>query len=66
MSEEVDFIEQILKEAEAKEAQQRMAYYDLILIEMGKLQSQIERNFHQADIYMVVCLEEYMVVCLEE
>ena len=50
MSEEVDFIEQILKEAEAKEAQQRMAYYDLILIEMGKLQSQIEKKFHQADI----------------
>lgn len=50
MDQEVDFIEQILQEAEAKEAQQRMAYYDLLLIETGKLQSQIEKNFHQAEL----------------
>ena len=49
MNEEVDFIQQILDECEAKEVQQRLAYYDLLLIEAKKLQSQIEKNFQQSE-----------------
>lgn len=49
MTEEVDFIEQILKDAEAAECNQRKMYYDLLLLELSKLQKEIENNFDQSD-----------------
>lgn len=49
MNEEVDFIEQILRDAEAAENNQRKMYYDLLLLEISKLQKEIENTFNQAD-----------------
>lgn len=49
MNGEVDFIEQLLKEAEQKEEKQTAAYYDILLIEIGKLQDQIAQNFAEAE-----------------
>ena len=46
----IDFIEEILKEAEAQEEKRTEAYYDLQLIEVRKLQQQIEKNFHEAEL----------------
>ena len=51
---EVNFLDELLLEAEQKEIKQTQAYYDLILIQIGELQSEIESNFaeaenHQAD-----------------
>jgi len=46
---EIDFIDQILKEAEENEALRTQAYYDLQLIEIRKLQQQIEKNFAEAE-----------------
>jgi hypothetical protein len=48
MNEEIDFIEQILKDAEAAEDNQRKLYYDLLLVEISKLQKDIEINFNNA------------------
>ena len=44
-----NFLEELLIEAENKEESQRQAYYDLILLEIGKLQTQISCNFEEAD-----------------
>ena len=49
MNEEVDFIEQILKDAEAAENNQRKMYYDLLLLEISKFQTEIENNFDNSD-----------------
>lgn len=46
---EVDFIDQILKEAELKEEKQTAAYYDLLLIEISRLEDQIAENFTEAE-----------------
>jgi len=46
---EDNFIEELLKEAEEKEEQRTQAYYDLQLIEIRKLQQQIEKNFAEAE-----------------
>lgn len=46
---ESNFLEELLLEAEQKEIKQTQAYFDLILIEIGKLQSQIEVNFAEAE-----------------
>ena len=44
-----NFLEDLLVEAEQKEESQRQAYYDLVLLEMSKLQQQISNNFEQAE-----------------
>lgn len=44
-----NFLEELLLEAEQKEIKQTAAYFDLILIEVGKLQSEIELNFAEAE-----------------
>lgn len=44
-----NFLEELLLEAEQNEIKQTAAYFDLILIEMGKLQSHIESNFSEAE-----------------
>lgn len=46
---ENNFLEELLLEAELKEIKQTQAYFDLMLIEIGKLQSQIEVNFAEAE-----------------
>lgn len=46
---ENNFLEELLLEAEQKEIKQTAAYFDLILIEIGKLQSDIESNFAEAE-----------------
>ncbi|MEO8231490.1 MAG: host-nuclease inhibitor Gam family protein [Ignavibacteriota bacterium] len=46
---ENNFLDELLLEAEQKEIKQTAAYYDLILIEIGKLQSEIESNFAEAE-----------------
>lgn len=44
-----NFLEELLIESEQNEIKQTAAYFDLILIEMGKLQSNIESNFAEAE-----------------
>jgi phage host-nuclease inhibitor protein Gam len=44
-----NFLEELLLEAEQKEIKQTSAFYDLVLIEIGKLQSEIESNFAEAE-----------------
>lgn len=46
--ETVSFIDEILAEAEAKEEKQTAAYYDLLLTEILKLESEIADNFSEA------------------
>lgn len=44
-----NFLDELLLEAEEKEIKQTQAYYDLILIQIGELQSEIEENFAEAE-----------------
>lgn len=46
---ETNFLDDLLLEAEQKEIKQTAAYYDLILLEISKLQRQIEANFAEAE-----------------
>lgn len=46
---ENNFLDELLLEAEQKEIKQTQAYYDLILIQIGELQSEIEENFAEAE-----------------
>ena len=46
---EVNFLDELLQEAESKEAYQTEAYYDLILLQIKNLQEQIAHNFSEAD-----------------
>lgn len=46
---EIDFLDELLKEAEEKEEEQTEAFYDLLLMGIRKLQAQIEYNFYQAE-----------------
>jgi hypothetical protein len=48
MIEEKSFIDQLLEEAEEKEKKLEQAQLDLILIEIRKLEEQIEKNFDTA------------------
>lgn len=48
MNQEISFIDQLLEEAEAKEISQRHTYIDLLLLEISKLNTQIEKIFNQA------------------
>ena len=50
MHSEHSFIDDILAEAEAKEQKLLKAHYDLILLEISKLQQQITDNFQQSEI----------------
>ena len=45
---EVNFLDELLQEAEAKEQKLSMEYADLILIEISQLEKQIQNNFEQA------------------
>ena len=49
MSEEKSFIDQLIEEAEAKEKKLEQAQLDLILIEIRKLEEQIEKNFENGN-----------------
>jgi len=49
MSEESTFIDELLEEAEAKEQQQTEAYFDVLLMQIQSLQSQISNNFAEAE-----------------
>lgn len=44
-----NFLDELLLEAEQKEIKQTQAYYDLVLIQIGELQSEIEENFAEAE-----------------
>ena len=46
---EIDFLDELLAEVEIKEEEQTEAYYDLLLMSIRKLQSQIEYNFQEAE-----------------
>jgi len=48
MTEEKSFIDQLLEEAEEKEKKLEQAQLDLILIEIRKLEEQVEKNFDTA------------------
>ena len=49
MEESVDFLEELLIEAEKAENSQQDAYYDLVLAEIRKIEDQIARNFEIAE-----------------
>jgi hypothetical protein len=46
---EVNFLDELLQEAESKEFYQTEAYYDLILLQIKTLQEQIAHNFSEAE-----------------
>jgi hypothetical protein len=46
---EKTFLDELLEEAESKEAYQTEAYYDLILLQIKNLQGQIAYNFSEAE-----------------
>ncbi len=48
MTEEKSFIDQLIEEAEEKEKKLEQAQLDLILIEIRKLEDQVEKNFNTA------------------
>jgi hypothetical protein len=43
------FLDELLEEAESKEAYQTEAYYDLVLLQIKNLQEQIANNFREAE-----------------
>jgi len=49
MKEEVNFLDELLQEAESKEMYQTEAYYDLILLNIKNLQGQNANNFAEAE-----------------
>ncbi|MHB1687917.1 MAG: host-nuclease inhibitor Gam family protein [Ignavibacteriaceae bacterium] len=49
MKEEISFIDELIAEAEAKEELQTLAYFDLIIAEIIRLEDEISQNFHNAD-----------------
>lgn len=46
---EIDFLDELLNEAEEKEEEQSEAYFDLLLLSIRQLQKQIEYNFQEAE-----------------
>ncbi|MCX6170165.1 MAG: host-nuclease inhibitor Gam family protein [Ignavibacteriales bacterium] len=46
---EKTFLEDLIKEAEEKEELRTQAFYDLLLLEISKLQDQIANNFYEAE-----------------
>ena len=49
IEEETNFIDQLIAEAEAKEHDQLYGHYDLICMEISRLQGEIETTFNQAE-----------------
>ena len=49
MTEETNFIDMLIEEAEADETKQTNAYFDLIIVEIKKLEAEIEQNFLNAE-----------------
>ena len=45
MTEETNFIDMSIEEAEADETKQTNAYFDLIIVEIKRLEAEIEQNF---------------------
>jgi hypothetical protein len=43
-----NFLDELLAEAEAKEEKQTAAYYDLLILEVSKLEAEITENFEEA------------------
>ncbi len=50
MSPESNFIDELLLEAEAKELMLTKAHYDLVLLEISRLQQQITDNFNEVEL----------------
>ena len=48
-TETTNFLDELLAEAESKENQQSEAYADLLIAEVGKLESEIAKNFKTAE-----------------
>ena len=46
---EVNFLDELLKEAEAKEEERSEAYFDLLLLQIKQITKQIEYNFSQSE-----------------
>ena len=46
---EVNFLDELLKEAEVKEDELTEAYFDLLLLQIKQLTKQIEYNFSQSE-----------------
>ena len=46
---EVNFLDELLQEAELKEEEQTEAYFDLLLLQIKQLSKQIEYNFSQSE-----------------
>ena len=46
---EVNFLDELLKQAEVKEDEQTEAYFDLLLLQIKQLTKQIEYNFSQSE-----------------
>lgn len=44
-----NFLDELIKEAEEKEERRTEAYFDLLLLEIKRLNSEIEKNFTEAD-----------------
>ena len=49
MEKEGSFLDELIQEAEKNEDKQTLAYYDLMLLEIQRLQNQIADNFTEAD-----------------
>ena len=49
MNSQNNFLDELLLEAEQKEEQQTIAYYDLILLDIQKLQSAIDKTLAETD-----------------
>lgn len=49
MEETKTFLDELLLEADNRETKQTQSYYDLILMEIGKLQLKVEENFAEAE-----------------
>ncbi len=48
-TETASFLDELLAETEIKEEKQSLAYYDLLVMEIGKLETEIENNFTECD-----------------
>ncbi len=49
MTEETNFIEDLIAEAEANEEKKTLAYFDLIIMEIARLEEEISENFNNSD-----------------
>lgn len=46
---ETNFLDELLLEAEVKEQKQTLGYYDLVVMEVARLEDEIARNFNNAE-----------------